>query len=122
MNDANLLIATMSADDPMTLLMGVVSMVIVLVALYQGGWKYVVHYAFLGVASLVLVAYYCGMFFAIGFSYLALFGPEGDRAGNFLGAVIIIAAMLVGRRVISRDNVLTRFLNGLMLPDEASKD
>lgn len=118
MNVATSVFAIVSADNPLVLLMGAGSVAIILAALYQGGWKYVTHYAVHTLVALYWLASLWAGLVAFFLFCSALFGAEEGRAGNFLGAVIITAAMLVIGRVLNRDNGFTRFLASLIISKE----
>ena len=105
-----------NADDPTSLVIGCVSMLIVLAALYRGGWRYVTHFAVMGLAMAVFLAYVLGGIAAAVYFLYALFGQVEGRGVNFLRGISIVAAMLVGHRVMAGDNVFNRFIAKLVIP------
>ncbi|WP_435022718.1 hypothetical protein TA3x_005806 (plasmid) [Tundrisphaera sp. TA3] len=109
---------SLPADNPFVLLLAAGSLALILAVLYQGGWRHVAN----AVVRILLCAYGLALvgagFIAFGLFWLALFGEERNRAGNFIGAVIVTASMLVINPILTRDNLLTRFLSSLFINEE----
>ena len=108
----------MTAKDPLLLLVGAVSLVIVLIALYRGYWVVVTHLTLILLLQVLNLMLFVGMVGMVVKFHGAIFGPEQERASAFLWAIILAAALIIGLGLKTGDNVVTRFLKKLTVNGE----
>jgi hypothetical protein len=112
MDDATRILTTTNANDPLLLFVGAVSLLVLLVALYRGGWRWVTHLVLCCVFVVGFFAFWGVVIFAFYLWFMAfLAGHPPERAAYFLRAATVTASMVVAWWVLSRENAITRGLN-----------
>ena len=95
--------------NPDFLLLGAASLVVVLIFLYRGGWRFLTDFA-LGIASMVYgFAMLLGLLAAPVLYLTALCGRPEERAVRLIWALAVTAWLVVSCKVFYGDNRLTRF-------------
>lgn len=111
MDAASRILTTTNANDPLLLFVGAVSLLVLLIALYRGGWRWVTHWVFCIVAFCCYIAFWGVVLFAAYLWFMVFYAYPPERAAHFLKAVAVTASLIVVWWVLSRDNVISRGLN-----------
>lgn len=109
---------SMTAKDPLLLLVGAVALVIVLTVLYRGYWVLVTHLAIFAFIRLLYMAMCIGAVAVVYLFVQAMFGPVEERATKFLYAIIIAACWVLVFRLMLTDNVIVRFAKKFTIDGE----
>jgi hypothetical protein len=98
--------------DPLFVVVGAAAMLVVLITLYRGGWRYVTSLVLFVLGLLLTIAMLTGLAVAVAKYHGAVFGPAESRANDLIWALIITAAEVVTLACVTNGR-LGRFLDKL---------